>query len=130
MLICLFLLFQLLIFFTEGGVKTQKLSAVSQISCWKNYLMAKVGLIPRYVFSPMFVPTLDHVARNMKGRKSEVNDIKLIAILMKCYRNKHRTTRVVALPIELWMGPERDLSTWNSLFCHFCLAYLKSGSNS
>ena len=78
----------------------------------------------------MFVPVLDHVAGNMKGRKSEVNDIKLIAILMEYYRNKHRTTGVMALPIELWMGPERDLSIQNSIFCHFFLAYLKSGSNS
>ena len=92
--------------------------------------MAKVGLIPRYVVSPMFFPVLDHVAGNMKGRKSEVNDIKLIAILMEYYRNKHRTTGVMALPIELWMGPERDLSIQNSIFCHFFLAYLKSGSNS
>ena len=92
--------------------------------------MAKVGLIPRYVVSPMFVPVLDHVAGNMKERKSEVNDIKLIAILMEYYRNKHRTTGVMALPIELWMGPERDLSIQNSIFCHFFLAYLKSGSNS
>ena len=69
----------------------------------------------------MFVPVLDHVAGNMKGRKSEVNDIKLIAILMEYYRNKHRTTGVMALPIELWMGPERDLSIQNSLFCHFFL---------
>lgn len=90
--------------------------------------MAKVGLIPRYVFSPMFVPMLDHVARNMKGRESEVNDIKLSAILMKCYRNKNHWNRG---PTYRIMDGAREKPQHMELsFCHFCLAYLKSGSNS